>query len=157
MEIRCLEKFKYILTGKFNDTHKKFQLALNVLHITSRRRIGTCNSIITMIYCMIGNVRFNRWMIEAYLWCGHPLTTSLRVTIVSPTTSWIGQGSQGSLMAILSATIHALTVGRIIIPVSANWSTTNKNGEWVNSASYKKCKELFLKDTSRLKSFLISR
>ena len=28
-----------------------------------------------------------------------------------------------------------------------------KKGGWVNSASYKKCKELFLKDTSRLNSF----
>ena len=32
-------------------------------------------------------------------------------------------------------------------------SQSNKNGEWVNSASYKKCKEHFLKDMSRLKSF----
>ena len=34
-----------------------------------------------------------------------------------------------------------------------NHSESNKNGEWVNSASYKKCKELFFKDTSRLKIF----
>ena len=35
MELECLERFETILTGKcnpkrFNDTHKKFQLALNV-------------------------------------------------------------------------------------------------------------------------------
>ena len=35
IELKCLERFEYILTGKrspkrFNDTHKKFQLALNV-------------------------------------------------------------------------------------------------------------------------------
>ena len=35
MELKCLERFETILTGKrnpkrFNDTHKKFQLALNV-------------------------------------------------------------------------------------------------------------------------------
>jgi hypothetical protein len=35
MELECLERFEYILTGKrnpkrFNDTHKKFQPALNV-------------------------------------------------------------------------------------------------------------------------------
>jgi hypothetical protein len=35
MELKCLERFENILTGKhnlkrFNDTHKKFQLALNV-------------------------------------------------------------------------------------------------------------------------------
>ena len=34
-----------------------------------------------------------------------------------------------------------------------NHPEANKKGEWVNSASYKKCKELFLKDTTRLKSF----
>ena len=30
---------------------------------------------------------------------------------------------------------------------------TEDYGEWVNSASYKKCNELFLEDTTRLKSF----
>jgi hypothetical protein len=34
-----------------------------------------------------------------------------------------------------------------------NHPEANKKGEWVNLASYKKCKVLFLKDTSRLKSF----
>jgi len=34
-----------------------------------------------------------------------------------------------------------------------NHPEANKKGEWINSASYKKCKELFLKDTSRLNSF----
>jgi hypothetical protein len=34
-----------------------------------------------------------------------------------------------------------------------NHPESNKNEEWVNSASYKKCKELFFKDKSRLKSF----
>jgi hypothetical protein len=55
-------------------------------------------------------------------------------------------------MVILSATIHALTVGRIIVQL-INHPEANKKGEWVNSASYKKCRELFLKDTTRLKSF----
>ena len=34
-----------------------------------------------------------------------------------------------------------------------NHPEANKKGEWIDSASYKKCKELFLKDTTRLKSF----
>ena len=34
-----------------------------------------------------------------------------------------------------------------------NHPEANTKGEWVNSSSYKKCKELFLKDTTRLKSF----
>ena len=38
-------------------------------------------------------------------------------------------------------------------PNSLTDTRSIKKGEWVNSASYKKCKELFLKDTSRLKSF----
>jgi hypothetical protein len=85
MELKCLERFEYNLSGKrnpkrFNDTHKKFQLALNVYLST------TCCSTITMMCYMIGNVSY----------------------------------SPGSLIVILSATIHALTVGRIIIPVSAN-------------------------------------
>jgi hypothetical protein len=107
MERQCLERFETILTGKrnpkrFNDTHKKFQLALNVY-------LGTCCSTITMMCCMIGNVSYS-----------HPPTTSLRVTIVPPMTSRIGQGSPGSLMGTLSTTIHALTVGRIIVPVCAS-------------------------------------
>ena len=57
---------------------------------------------------------------EAYLGSGHPPTTSLRVTIVPPMTSRIGRGSPGSLMVTLSTTIHALTVGRIIVPVCAS-------------------------------------
>ena len=61
MELKCLERFETILTGKrnpkrFNDTHKKFQLALNVY---LGRRIGTCCSTIIMMCCMIGNVRFS--------------------------------------------------------------------------------------------------
>ncbi len=40
MENKCLERFEFILTGKrnpkrFNSTHKKFQLALNVYLATS--------------------------------------------------------------------------------------------------------------------------
>ena len=34
-----------------------------------------------------------------------------------------------------------------------NHPEANKTGGWVNSASYKKCKELVLKDTTRLTSF----
>ena len=49
-EIRCLERFENILTGKrnpkrFNDTHKKFQLALNVYLNTTyykEEKSGTC-------------------------------------------------------------------------------------------------------------------
>ena len=36
-----------------------------------------------------------------------------------------------------------------------NHPEANKKGEWINSASYKNYKELFLKDTIRLKSFPI--
>ncbi len=35
-----------------------------------------------------------------------------------------------------------------------NHPEANKKGEWIDSASYKKCKELFLKDTTRLKNSL---
>ncbi len=40
IEFRCLERFEYILTEKrnpkrFNDTYKKFQLALNVYQNTT--------------------------------------------------------------------------------------------------------------------------
>jgi hypothetical protein len=34
-----------------------------------------------------------------------------------------------------------------------NHPEANKKGEWIDSVSYKKRKELFLKDTTRLKSF----
>ena len=34
-----------------------------------------------------------------------------------------------------------------------NHPEANKKGEWIDSASYKKCKELFLENTTRLKSF----
>ena len=107
MEIRCLERFESILTGKhnpkrFNDTHKKFQLALNVyLNTTYYKEEKNWDMLLNHYFDV--------------LWSGHPLTTSLRVTIVPPTTSRIGQGSPGSLMVILLATIHALTVGRIIV------------------------------------------
>jgi hypothetical protein len=49
-----------------------------------------------------------------------------RLIIVPPMTIRIGQGSPGSLMVILSTTIHALTMGRIIVPVCVSWSTTLK-------------------------------
>ena len=41
-------------------------------------------------------------------------------------TSQIGQGSPVSLMVILSATIHTLTVGRIMVQLCASWSITLK-------------------------------
>jgi hypothetical protein len=43
---------------------------------------------------------------------------------------------------------HSFSVCQLI-----NHPEANKKGEWVNLASYKKCKELFLKDMTRLKSF----
>ena len=51
-------------------------------------------------------------------------------------------------MDTLSAKNHSPSVCQLI-----NHPEANKKGKWVNSASYKMCKELFLKDTSRLKSF----
>ena len=60
--------------------------------------------------------------------------------------------------------IPIIIINRNYLPVMGQqWSSSvcqlishpeaNKKGEWVNSASYKKCKELCLKDTTRLKSF----
>ena len=67
MERKCLERFETILTGKrnperFNDTHKKFQLALNVYLGTTyykEEKIWTCCSTIIMMCCTIDNVRFS--------------------------------------------------------------------------------------------------
>jgi hypothetical protein len=128
MELTCLGRFENILTEKcylkqFNDTHKKFQLALNVYWITT-------------MYCMIGNVNFNRWEIEAYFWSGHPLTTSPVVTIVPLMTSRIGQESSDSSMDTLLATIHALTVGRILVPVLRKWSGSTRHHRRSASSSF---------------------
>jgi len=78
MEIKCLDRFESILTGKINPK------------------------------------RFNdtTYYKEEKNWD--------MLTIVPPMTSRIVQESPGSLMVILSATIHALTVGRIIVSVCAS-------------------------------------
>jgi hypothetical protein len=101
------------------------------LHIT--KRIWTCCSIAAMyfmIYC-------NHWVIEDFLWNEQTLTISLGVTIVPQMTSRIGRESPGSLMVMLSATIHALTVGQNHSSSMCKLINLLEASKWVNSASYR--------------------
>ena len=59
MELKCLERFETILTGKrnpkrFNDTHKKFQLALNVYLGTTYYEHDSSDSMTVGIVALAG-------------------------------------------------------------------------------------------------------
>jgi hypothetical protein len=116
MERKCLERFETIVIGKrnpkrFNDTHKKFQLALNVyLGTTIYKEEKNWDMLLNHYYDVLYTVNY------------HPCT-------------YCGKN-------------HSPSVCQLI-----NHPEANKKREWIDSASYKKCKELFLKDTTRLKSF----
>ena len=164
MEIRCLERFENILTGKrnpkrFNDTHKKFQPTLNVYLNTTYYKEEK-----------IRDMLLNHYYDVLFDWQREIQSLSDRGLLVEPTSSNDNSRSDnrssndksdraGKSRQLDEYTIgyhpctycgknHSPSVCQLI-----NHPEANKKGERVNSASYKKCKELFLKDTSRLKSF----
>ncbi len=103
---------------RFNDTHKMFQLALNVY-------LGTTYYREEKNWDMLLNHYFD----VLYDWQRELQSLNDRGLLMERTSSSneksksdnrrIGQGSPGGLMGILSITIHALSVGRIIVPVCA--------------------------------------
>ena len=163
MELKCLERFETILTGKrnpkrFNETHKKFQLALNVyLGTTYYKEEENWDMLLNHYYDVL------------YDWQREIQSLSDRGLLVERTSSndksksdnhssndksdRSGKSTQldGYTVNYHSCSYcgknHSPSVCQLIDHPEAN-----KKGEWVNSASYKKCKELFLKDTTRLKS-----
>jgi hypothetical protein len=165
MELKCLERFEYILTGKrnpkrFNDTHKKFQLALNVyLNTTYYKEEKNWDMLLNHYYDVL------------YDWQRELQSLSDRGLLVERTSSSNDKSKSDNCSsndksdrAGKSRQLDGYTVsyhpctycGKNHNPSICqliNHPESNKNGEWVNSASYKKCKELFLKDTTRLKSF----
>jgi hypothetical protein len=119
---------------RYNDTLTNFQLALNVYFLNTTYYKENLDMLLNCCYVFYDLLQ--SWSDrEDFLWNEQTLTASLGLTIVPPMTSRIGRESPDSLMVMLSATIHALTVGKIIVPVCASWSTTQKQVRKVSGST----------------------
>jgi len=155
MELKCLERFESILTGKrnpkrFNDTHKKFQLALNVfLGTTYYKEEKNSDMLLNHYYDVLYDwQRENQSMSDRGLLVERTSPDDKSRSDNRSSNDKSDRSGKSRHQCTFCAKNHSPSVCQLI-----NHSESNKNGEWVNSASYKKCKELFLKDTNRLKSF----
>ena len=165
MDNKCLDRFEKLLVSKrnpkrYNDTHKKFQSALEVHLSTSYyKEERDWDMLLNHYYDVLYD-----WQrqVQSLVDMGFPIemtTSQDRSKGDNRSSQGKSDKSSGKSKQLDGYTVsyHPCTYcGKNHSPSTCqliNHPESNKKGEWVNSASYKKCKELFLKDTSRLKSF----
>jgi hypothetical protein len=157
MELKCLERFEYIL---INDTHKKFQLALNVyLNTAYYKEEKNWDMLLNHYYDVLYDLQRELQSLSdtGFLVEWTSSSNDKSKSDNRPSNDKSDRAGKSRQLDGYTVSYHPCTsCGKNLSPSVCqliNHPEANKKGEWINSASFKKCKELFLKDTTRLKSF----